>query len=294
MEALGFIGLGQLGTPMAWNVAESYDLTVYNRSPRPAKPFEDAGIPVAATPRDVAVESEAVVIVVRDGDAVLDVLRGEQGVLAGLDENDVVIQMSTISPEATEQARDLVEGAGGRYVDAPVLGTVPSAEDGTLSVLASGPEATIEAVEPVLEAMGEPIIHAGVVGQGTQLKLSLNLALGGIMEAYAESLALAEAHDIDVETTIEAFESGGLYSPLFGGKSAKIAEGDFESQFKLDLLEKDLMLALEAGGDVPMPLPVAGAAREAVEAARGLGHGDEDMAAVIRYLETVGELEVRR
>lgn len=294
MEAIGFIGLGQLGAPMAWNVAESFDLTVYNRSPRPAKPFEEDGIPVATTPRDVAAQSEAVIIVVRDGDAVLDVLRGDQGVLAGLAGEAVVVQMSTISPEATERARDLVEGAGGRYVDAPVLGTVPAAEAGTLTVLASGPEATVDAVEPILETIGEPIIHAGVVGQGTKLKLSLNLALGGMMEAYAEALALAEAHDIDVETTIEAFESGGLSSPLFGAKSAKIADGDFEPQFKLDLLEKDLSLALDAGGDVPMPLPVAGAAREAVEAARGLGHGEEDMAAVIRYLETVGDLEVRR
>lgn len=294
MDAIGFIGLGSIGAPMAWNVAEDFDLTVYNRSPRPTQPFENEGIPVAATPRDVAAESEVVIIVVRDGDAVLDVLQGEQGVVAGLDEGDVVVQMSTISPDATEGAKTLVEGAGGRFVDAPVLGTVPPAEEGTLTILAGGDDATIDEIEPVLQSMGEPIIRAGEAGKGTKLKLSLNLALGGMMEAYSEALALGAAHDIDVETMIDAFESGGLQSPLFTGKSRKIADGDFEPQFALDLLEKDLSLALGAGGEQELPLPVAGAAREAVEAARGLGHGDEDMAAVIRFLETVGDVEVRR
>ena len=110
----------------------------------------------------------------------------------------------------------------------------------------------------------------------------------------AEVEGVAEAEMEDQAFEVEAFESGGLHSPLFSGKSEKIASGDFDPQFTLDLLEKDLSLALEAGGDAPLPLPVAGAAREAVEAARGLGHGESDMAAVIRYLEAVGGLEVRR
>ena len=294
MTDVGFVGLGRIGGPMAWNVDEAFDLTVYNRSPRPAAPFEERGIPVAATPRDVAEASEVVIIVVSDGDAVHDVLGGEQGLVAGLDDEAVVVQMSTISPEATDRAQELVEGAGARFVDAPVLGTVPPAEEATLTILASGPDATIDDVETVLAAMGEPVIRVGEIGAGTHLKLSLNLALGGMMEAYAEALALGAANGIEVDTMIEAFESGGLHSPLFSGKSEKIASGDFDPQFTLDLLEKDLSLALEAGGDAPLPLPVAGAAREAVEAARGLGHGESDMAAVIRYLEAVGGLEVRR
>ena len=294
MDEIGFIGLGKIGAPMAWNVAADFDLTVYNRSPRPAAPFEDEGIPVAATPRDAAAGNDAVVVVVRDGDAVLDVLQGEQGVLAGLEEGTVVVQMSTISPEETEEAKALVEGVGGRFVDAPVLGTVPPAEAGTLTVLASGDETAIDDVEPVLSTMGEPVIRVGAAGKGTKLKLSLNLALGGMMEAYAEALALGTKNGIEVETIIEAFESGGLNSPLFGGKSAKIADRDFEAQFSLDLLEKDLSLALQEGGEVTVPLPVAAAAKEAVEAARGLGHGEEDMAALVRFHEAVGDVEIAR
>jgi 3-hydroxyisobutyrate dehydrogenase-like beta-hydroxyacid dehydrogenase len=294
MTAVGFIGLGSIGAPMAWNVGEAHDLVVYNRSPRPAALFEEAGVPAAATPKDLAETSEVIVLVVRDGEAVLDILEGEQGVLAGLSGEETLVQMSTISPEATERAKQLVEEAGAAFVDAPVLGTVPPAKQGTLTILASGPDPAIDAVEPVLQTMGEPIIRAGEAGNGTKLKLSLNLALGGMMEAYAEALTLGAKHGLSVDTMIEAFESGGLASPLFSGKSEKIAAGDFEPQFTLDLLEKDLSLALDAGGEAELPLPVAGAAREAVEAARGLGHGTEDMAAVIRFLETVGDIEVRR
>lgn len=294
MDSIGFVGLGRIGTPMARNVAESFDLAVWNRSPGPTEAFETDGIPVASTPRDLASGVDAIIIVVRDGEAVLDVLQGEDGVCAGLDSGTPVIQMSTISRDETERAAELVADAGGRFVDSPVLGTIPPAEEGALTILASGDPSVLDEVEPVLETMGEPIIRAGPVGHGTALKLSLNLALGGMMEAYAEALTLGTKQGLDVETMIEAFESGGLQSPLFSGKSRKIADGDFEPQFALDLLEKDLSLALEAGGDAELPLPVAGAAREAVEAARGLGHGEDDMASVIRFLETVGDVEVRR
>jgi len=166
-------------------------------------------------------------------------------------------------------AAELVSEAGGQFVDGPVSGTVGPARQGTLVGLAGGKAPVVESVRPVLEAMCEPVVHCGEVGQGTNMKLFINLLLGDAMRTVVEN--------------------GALDCPLFAGKGATIADGDFEPRFPVDYQFKDLSLALDRAGDLGVPLSGTAAAREAFSAARGRGYGDEDMAAVIKPLaETAG------
>ena len=194
MQSIGFVGLGAMGASMAWNIHKAgHALSVYNRSPQRAAPFAEAGLTVHDSPAALAAGADAVVIMVTDPGALHAVLHGSEGLLAGLRPGAVVINMSTVSPDATAAAHAAVSAAGGRFVDAPVSGTVKPAEDGTLVVLAGGAPADVDAVLPVLECMGKTVIRCGEVGTGTRMKLVLNLMLGGMMAMLGEGLALGQA-----------------------------------------------------------------------------------------------------
>ncbi len=294
MTRVGFVGLGAMGAPMAWNLADAgFDLTVYNRTTERERPFAEAGVSVADSPKHLTERVDVVCLIVSDGDAVLDVLERDLGVLAGVDEGTTVVQMSTIGRDDTMTAAAAVRERGGRFVDCPVSGTVGPAEEGTLVGLAGGDEDVVEDVRPVLEATCDPVVHCGDAGQGTDMKLFVNLLLGDAMSAFAEALAFGANHDLSVEDMLTVVENGALDSPLFSAKGRAIAEGDFESRFPVDYQFKDLDLALDQSGETGVPMGVTAASRELFAAARGSGHGDEDMAAVIRHLEETTGVAVR-
>jgi len=289
MKKIGFIGLGAMGSGMARNIAKGgYTLAVYNRSSAPADTFRAEGIAVHPSPAALAADSDAVVVMVTDPAALADVLAGDQGLLAGLrakaGHSVMVINMSTVSPEATLAAARDVSDAGGRFVDAPVSGTVKPAEDGTLVVLAGGDGGDIDAVEPLLKTMGKAVIRCGAVGQATRMKLVLNLMLAGMMQSLAEGLSLAESQGLDGAAVLEAISGGPLAAGLYAMKGGMMLDNQFNKQFPVDLLFKDLNLVLDAAGKAHLPLPMTAAIRETFSAARGLGYGDEDMAAVIKVL----------
>ena len=199
MQTIGFIGLGAMGTPMAWNLDEAgYDLLVYNRSDDPTEPFAEAGIDVAESPRDVGQRADIVVTMVTDDEALAAVLDGETGLLAGIESGTTVVQMSTVTPEATEAAAQTVRAQNARFVDAPVSGTVGPAKAGTLTVLAGGDTEVIDDVEEILAAMGEPVVRCGDAGDGARMKLFVNLLLGDMMGAYAEALTFGAAQGLDL------------------------------------------------------------------------------------------------
>ncbi|QSG05508.1 3-hydroxyisobutyrate dehydrogenase or related beta-hydroxyacid dehydrogenase [Halapricum desulfuricans] len=295
MQTIGFIGLGAMGAPMAWNLEEAgYDLLVYNRSAGPTEPFAEAGIEVADSPRAVGQRADVVVTMVTDDEALAAVLDGETGLLAGLDSETTVIQMSTVTPEATEAAAQTVRAQNARFVDAPVSGTVGPAEEGTLTVLAGGDDDVIDDVEGVLAAMGEPIVRCGDAGDGARMKLFVNLLLGDMMGAYAEALTFGAAQGLDLDAMQQVVEAGAVDSPLFEIKGDLIADRDFRPRFPVDLQFKDLRYANEVGNEIGVQLPQTAAARESFSAASAMGHGDEDMTAVIKYLESVAGVTVER
>jgi len=294
MTAVGFVGLGAMGAPMAWNLADAgFDLTVYNRTTERERPFAEAGVSVADSPKHLTERVDVVCLIVSDGDAVAEVLDRDLGILAGVDEETTVVQMSTIGHDETEAAANAVIDRGGRFVDCPVSGTVGPAEEGTLVGLAGGEEDDVESVRPVLEAMCDPVVSCGDVGQGTNMKLFINLLLGDAMSAFAEALTFGANRDLSVEDMLTVVENGALDSPLFSAKGEQIAAGDFAPRFPADYQFKDLNLALDAAGEDGVPMGVTAAARELFSAARGRGHGDEDMAAVVKHLEETTGVAVR-
>lgn len=286
MQRVGFIGLGAMGAPMAWNLHKAgYPLGVYNRSPARTKPFAEAGITVHETPRALAAASEVVITMVSDPGALRRVLFDGEGLLNGLVPGAYVINMSTVDHAATLQAAKSVAGHGGRFVDAPVSGTVKPAEEGTLTILAGAAEEDLQAVEPLLRCMAREIVHCGGVGQGTRMKLVVNLMLGGMMALLAEGLTLAGAFELKAEDLLAAVAKGPMNAPLYQAKGRMMAAGRFQRQFPVELMFKDLNLLLAEAGAAGVPLPTTAAVRELFSAARALGHGGQDMAAVVRVLQ---------
>lgn len=281
MERVGFLGLGAMGTPMAWNVHKGgYELSVFNRSPTRADPFRERGIKVADSPADLAHHADVVIVMVTGPGDLLEVLEGGNGALAGLGRGMTVINMSTVSRDATTRAAHLVRETGARFVDAPVSGTVKPAEDAQLVILAGGDDQDIDLVEPLLLCMGKQVVRCGDIGQGTDMKLVINLMLGGMMALLAEGMAMSEALGLDGERVMEALDNGALAAPMYRIKGRAIREGRYDRQFPVDLVFKDLDLVLEAAGRHGQPLHATAAVRELYSAARGAGLGNEDLAAV--------------
>lgn len=281
-----------MGTPMAWNLHDHDHLdAVYNRSPEKAKPFATAGVTVAETPAALARAVDVVLIMVTADDALTDVLDGPDGVIAGLG-GGLVLNMSTVSVEATQSAAERVRTAGGRVVDAPVSGTVGPAEAGTLTVLAGGRDEDLDRVRPALAAVGEPIVDCGEVGDGTRAKLFVNLLLGSLLQGYAEALVFGRTQGLSLEFMQALLEDTPMHAPLLDYKGAVLEERDFTKQFPVDLLLKDLNLITDAAQADGAYLPQAAATREAVNGTQALGHGDDDMMAVIKFLEAAAGVQV--
>lgn len=285
MQNIGFIGLGAMGSPMAHNIhARGYTIGVYNRSEAPTLAFREVGIPVYGSAAELAAASDVVVIMVTGPAALQSVLHGEGGVLEGLREGSRVINMSTVSHAATVEAARDVAAHGGRFVDAPVSGTVKPAQDGTLVILAGGETADIDAVEPLLLSMGKTVVRCGGAGQATRMKLVLNLLLAGMMQSLAEALALGQASELDPQQILAAVGAGPLGAALYAMKGAMMIQGEYPKQFPVDLLAKDTGLVLEAAAGKGLVLPLTAAVNATLAAARARGYGDEDMAALYKVV----------
>jgi 3-hydroxyisobutyrate dehydrogenase-like beta-hydroxyacid dehydrogenase len=201
--------------------------------------------------------------------------------------------MSTVSREATLAAAAAVEASGAVFIDAPVAGSKKPAEDGALTMLAGGDKEVIDRMTPLLNTMGRIVIYCGPAGQGTAMKLFINLFLGTLMQSLAEGLCMGDKLGLGIPDMLSVIENSAVACPLFKVKGAAIAGGDFSKNFSVDLIYKDLNLLLAAADSLGVPLPVASAAREAFSGARAIGCGDEDMAAVIKVIEAVTGSQVR-
>lgn len=290
MQKVGFIGLGAMGAAMARNIAKAgYQLGVYNRSVARSLPFQEQGFPIYASPAELARACEAVIVMVRDPHALSEILYADNGLLQGLRDtpatSKLIINMSTVSPAATLSAAAAVGSAGAHFLDAPVSGTVKPAEDGTLLILAAGENNDIDTAEPLLKTMGKSVLRCGAVGQATRLKLVLNLVLAGMLQSLAEGLQLADTQGLTADTVLQAIQGGPMGAGLYAMKGPMMAEGRFPKQFPVDLMFKDLNLVLETAGEARQPLPMTASIRETFSAARSMGFGDEDMAALIKVLK---------
>jgi 3-hydroxyisobutyrate dehydrogenase len=270
---IGFIGAGIMGAPMARNLADAgHDVHLWNRTREKAEAVD--GVTVAASPGAAAEGADAVVTMLSDGDAV-DSVAGDfvgDGVLW--------LQMSTVGMEATEKLMQLAADRGATFVDAPVLGTKQPAEKGELVVLASGPEDALAKAEPVFDTVGAKTVTLGDAGAGTRLKLVLNSWLVALVEGLAETIAFAEAIDVDPKTFLETIDGAPMGTPYAQLKGKAMIERDFPASFPLSLALKDARLVRKAAERAGVELPLVETVERQFARADEDGHGDEDLAAV--------------
>jgi 3-hydroxyisobutyrate dehydrogenase-like beta-hydroxyacid dehydrogenase len=272
---------------MAANVARAgFPLTAWTHTPGKAERWAaEHGARAADTPAELARESDIVLSMLVDGDQVATVLLGEDGVLEAARDGLLCIDMSTIGPPQTRRIGEALRERGVRMLDAPVTGSAPRAQDGTLTIMVGGEPADFARARPLLEAMGRLIVHVGALGQGEMLKL-INNSLGAAnAAAVAEALLLADATGIDLDALVEVVSSGSGASAQLELKSAAMREHDFTTLFKTDHMLKDVRLCLEEAQTAGVPFPAAAHARDLLIAAAGRGHGEQDYAAMIEAAE---------
>jgi 3-hydroxyisobutyrate dehydrogenase-like beta-hydroxyacid dehydrogenase len=284
---VGFIGLGIMGSRMAANLRRAgHDLTVYNRTRATAEAWAaEHGATVAAMPADAGAAADVVITMVVDGDQVREVLLGPGGVAEGAAPGTLCVDMSTIAPSQTRAIGAALAERGLSLLDAPVTGSAPRAEDGTLTIMAGGEPDDFERAQPLLEAMGELVLHVGPLGQGEMLKLVNNAVAAANAATLAQALVVAKATGVDLKALVAVMGAGSGGSTMLTLKAGPMLEHDYTTLFKLEHMLKDVRLCLEEGQTAGVPFPVAAATREALNAAMGRGHGDDDFAAVLEAFE---------
>jgi 3-hydroxyisobutyrate dehydrogenase-like beta-hydroxyacid dehydrogenase len=287
----GFAGLGRMGSAMARRLLDAgHSLTVWNRSASRGNELVAAGARRAGSPRELGESSEIVVTMVSDGDALREVLHGDDGLLAGLGTGSVLVDMSTIGPAAAREFASEVTERGAAWLDAPVSGSTALAERGALTILAGGDAALLERVRPVLESMGQTIFHLGGTGAGAAMKVALQGVLSVINEAIAEGLVLAERSGIGRETAYDVFAGGAVASPYVQYKRGAFLEpASTPVAFTVDLMRKDLRLTFDLADEAGLRLPAVGAADEVLARAAANELGAADFARVADVLRESSE-----
>ncbi len=243
---VAWLGTGLMGAPMAARLLrQGHAIRVWNRTTEKAAPLAGQGAVVAATPAEAIQEAEAVFTMLSDYAATRAVLENQD--LSG----KTVIQMATIAPGESQRLETLVEGQGGRYLEAPVLGSIPEAESGKLIIMAGGDEALFRRWLPLLQALGREIQRIGPVGQAAALKLALNQLIASLTVAFATSLAFVERHGIDVERFMAILRQSALYAPTFDKKLPRMLSHDFANHnFPNEHLLKDIDLFLASAPNI--------------------------------------------
>jgi 3-hydroxyisobutyrate dehydrogenase len=287
IERVAFLGMGIMGSRMAANVARGgFDLAVWNRTRERAEPVaESTGARLADTPAQAAEGADALITMVVDSPEVEAVLFGENGAAAALREGALVIDTSTIAPTAVRAIAERLDTGGGiGFVDAPVSGSSPKAEDGTLTIMVGASNEDYERALPLLESMGELIVHCGPRGHGQMVKLLNNTLAATNAAVLAEAINFARKADLDLDALVKVVAASSGNSTMLQLKARPMIEHDFEPLFKLDHMLKDVRHTLNEGEHLGAEMAVAEAAKSLYEAASAAGMGDEDFAAVIEAI----------
>jgi 2-hydroxy-3-oxopropionate reductase len=292
-EKVGFIGLGIMGGPMAQNLMEAgYELVLYNRTTEKAEEIAGDGATVAESPKEVAESCGLIVLMLPDSPQVEEVVEGEDGVLEGLKEGALIVDMSTISPVVTRELAEKIEERGASMLDAPVSGGEPGAQQGTLAIMAGGSEEDFERAKPLLEVMGDAITHVGPTGAGQTAKAANQIVVALTIEAISEALVLASKAGVAPEKILEAISGGLAGSNVMEAKKENFLEHDFEPGFRVDLHHKDLGIALATGREYGVSLPVTAIVDQMLESLKTKGRGDRDHSALLTLIEDQAQHEL--
>jgi 3-hydroxyisobutyrate dehydrogenase-like beta-hydroxyacid dehydrogenase len=285
---IGFVGLGHMGGNMAARfLGAGYPVYGEARDREHAHDLLHEGLRWRDTPREVAAAAEVLITSLPD-DAVLEaVASGSDGILAGLAAPKIWVDMSTVSPRVSRGLAQRVRARGAAMLDAPVSGSVPQVQSGTLTIMVGGDEHAYARVEPVLRELGTPT-HVGQNGQGLTLKLAINISLAVQMLAFAEGLLLAERSGLDPKLAAEVMTESPIGSPMLRARAPFVLDLPEQAWFDVELMQKDIRLALAAARELDVPLPSAGIADEMLTRARELGYQHRDIAALFEVLARAG------
>jgi 2-hydroxy-3-oxopropionate reductase len=293
-EKVGFIGLGIMGKPMARNLMEAgYDLVLYNRTLAKAEELaRGGGAEVARSPREVAENSETIVTMLPDSPDVRDVVVGEDGVLAGIKEGALLVDMSTISPVVTEELAAMVKERGASMLDAPVSGGDVGAEEGTLSIMVGGEEEDFERAKALFEVMGKTVTHVGPTGAGQVTKAANQVVVALTIEAVSEALVLGSRGGVAPEKILDVLSGGLAGNKVMEVKREKFLSHTFDPGFRSELHHKDLGIALAAGREYGVALPVTAIVDQMLLVMKRKGWGAEDHSALLRVIEDLSQHEI--
>jgi 3-hydroxyisobutyrate dehydrogenase-like beta-hydroxyacid dehydrogenase len=288
---LGFVGLGAMGGRMARRLLDAgYALCGYNRTAAKAAALVRAGMTLAASPREVAERAEVVFSMVTDDIALEAVTRAPEGLLAGWRPGAILVEMSTVSPAVVERLAAAVAARSGSLLDAPVSGSPATLDAGQLSFMVGGDPAVLERARPYLEAIGPTITHVGPVGLAKSMKIAVNQGLAVQMLAFAEAVLLAEKAGIARARAVEVLLKSVIASPMVKYRGPFVLGMPAEALFNVDMIQKDLGLALEMGRALGVPLPSVALTDALMTAARGLDLAGYDFAVVFDVIARMSGL----
>ena len=293
-EKIGFIGLGIMGRPMAKNLMEAgYELVLHNRSPEKAEELAEEGNAIAAgSPMEVAEACDIVITMLPDSPDVEAVVAGEGGVLEGIRDGALLVDMSTISPVVTEELSEKVREQGASMLDAPVSGGDVGAIEGALSIMVGGSEEDFERARQLFDVMGKVATHVGPTGAGQVVKACNQIVVALTIEAVSEALVLGSRGGVAPEKLVEALSGGLAGSAVMEAKKEKFFSHDFEPGFRIELHHKDLGIALAAGREYGVALPVTAIVDQMLEVSKAKGRGDRDHSALLTLLEEGAQHEI--
>lgn len=292
---VGFIGVGTIGAPMARNILKAgYALTVLDTNPAATEAFARAGARVGASPAAVAAESDLTITMLPDSPDVEAVATGPDGIVAGIRPGTIYMDMSTIDPGTTRRVGAAIAAKGARMLDAPVARAVEDAERGTLAIMVGGEPGDVAAVRPVLDKLGNFIVHAGPLGNGHALKLVNNYISGGILALHAEALAFGMKTGLSLEKIVELVGNTGASSAqLLKIQHGKSFVGDFSRGFMTRLAVKDVRLALAMAKQAGVETPLGAGLYQSLQETCARGYATDDIASVVRLREEQAGIKVR-
>ncbi|MHC1759982.1 MAG: NAD(P)-dependent oxidoreductase [Negativicutes bacterium] len=295
MKKIGFIGLGIMGFPMAQHLIDAgYELVLFNRTAAKANPLLEKGAKLAASPAEVARNSEVVIIMVKSDVEVDNIITGENGILSGAGKGFVIVNSSTISPNTSKRLAKIAADAGVTMLDVPVTGSGVQAIEGKLTFMGGGDRTAFDACMPLFLSMGKQAYYMGASGAGSYTKIASNTMLAINLLSMAEGLVMAYKSGIDPELFLQVVNGGGSRSGMAETKIPKITKRDFKPAFGTANLLKDLGLAGDLARELNIPVPVLSVVREQVRMAVCKGYAEEDVCSVIKCYEEWAKVEVKK
>jgi 3-hydroxyisobutyrate dehydrogenase-like beta-hydroxyacid dehydrogenase len=292
MAKLGFVGLGVMGSQMVNRLlSKGHTVTGYNRTRAKAEWLVKKGMQWADSPRAVASASDYIFAMVTNGAALQAITEGADGLLAGLGKGKTFIDMSTVSPAVSRALAAKVRATGADMVDAPVSGSVITLQEGKLSIMVGGRKETFEAIKPLLLDIGPKVTYVGDNGLALCMKIATNLSLAVQMLAFSEGVLLAEKSGIAREVAVDVLTHSAVASPMIQYRGPFVLQQPEEAWFDVNMMQKDMVLALDLGRQLDVPLPTTAVSNEILTAARGMGLAKYDFACMFDVLASMAGLK---